>query len=290
MAVVPKFIGERVKRREDPRLITGTATYVDDLRLPGMLHALVLRSPHAHAAINSIDVEAARKAPGVVVVLTGADLKDKIGTLPCAAIADHKPFHPVLAEGKVRYVGEPVAAVVAADPYKAQDALDLVEVDYDPLDAVVDPEKALEPGAPLIHETFGTNLVHRAEVPGPGVEQAMQKAHRIVRFRVVNQRLAPVPIEARGVVAQWHRASGQLTLWSSTQIPHLLRSALAGMLNLAENRTRVIAPEVGGGFGCKLNVYREEALTGTLRSLWASPSSGSSAVAKILPPRHTDAT
>ena len=271
MAVIPKFIGERVKRREDPRLITGTATYVDDLRLPGMLHALVLRSPHAHAAINSIDVEAARKAPGVVAVLTGADLKDKIGTLPCAAIADHKPFHPVLAEGKVRYVGEPVAAVVAADPYKAQDALDLVEVDYDPLDAVVDPEKALEPGAPLIHETFGTNLVHRAEVPGPGVEEAMQKAHRIVRFRVVNQRLAPVPIEARGVVAQWHRASGQLTLWSSTQIPHLLRSALAGMLNLAENRTRVIAPEVGGGFGCKLNVYREEALTAYLAIALGKP-------------------
>ena len=271
MAVVPKFIGERVKRREDPRLITGTATYVDDLRLPGMLHALVLRSPHAHAKINSIDVEATRKAPGVVAVLTGADLKDKIGTLPCAAIADHKPFHPVLAEGKVRYVGEPVAAVVAADPYKAQDALDLVEVDYDPLDAVVDPEKALEPGAPLIHETFGTNLVHRAEVPGPGVEEAMQKAHRIVRFRVVNQRLAPVPIEARGVVAQWHRASGQLTLWSSTQIPHLLRSALAGMLNLAENRTRVIAPEVGGGFGCKLNVYREEALTAYLAIALGKP-------------------
>jgi len=126
MAVVPKFIGERVKRREYPRLITGTATYVDDLRLPGMLHALVLRSPHAHAAINSIDVEAARKAPGVVAVLTGVDLKDKIGTLPCAAIADHKPFHPVLAEGKVRYVGEPVAVVLSDDPYKAQDALDLV--------------------------------------------------------------------------------------------------------------------------------------------------------------------
>ena len=196
MAVVPKFVGERVKRREDPRLITGTATYVDDLRLPGMLHALILRSPHAHAKINSIDIEAARKASGVIAVLTAAELKNKIGSLPCAAIAEHKPFHPVLAKGKVRYVGEPIAVVVAADPYKAQDALDLVEVDYDPLEAVVDPEKALEPGAPLIHEKFGTNLVHRAEVPGPGVEEAMHRAHRIIKFRIVNQRLAPMPIEA----------------------------------------------------------------------------------------------
>ena len=264
MAVVPKFVGERVKRREDPRLITGTATYVDDLRLPGMLHAIILRSPHAHAKINSIDINAASKASGVITVLTAAELKDKIGSLPCVAIAEHKPFHPVLAIDKVRYVGEPIVVVVATDPYKAQDALDLVEVDYDPLEAVVDPEKALEPTAPLIHEEFGSNLVHRAEVSSPGVEEAMHRADRTIKFRIVNQRLAPIPIEPRGAVAQWHRASQQLTLWSLTQIPHLLRSAIAAMLKLAENRTRVIAPEVGGGFGCKLNVYREEALTAYL--------------------------
>jgi aerobic carbon-monoxide dehydrogenase large subunit len=137
MAVVPKFVGERIKRREDPRLITGTATYVDDVCLPGMLSAVILRSPHAHAKINSIDVAAARKLHGVVAILTGDDVKGKIGSIPCVAPAEHIPFHPVLAQGKVRYVGEAVA--VAANPYLAQDAVDLIEVDYDPLDAVVDP-------------------------------------------------------------------------------------------------------------------------------------------------------
>jgi carbon-monoxide dehydrogenase large subunit len=264
VAVIPKLIGERVKRREDPRLITGTATYVDDIQLPRMLHAVILRSPHAHARIAAIDIESARKAPGVFAVLIGTDLKEKVGSLPCVAIAEHKPFHPVLALNKVRFVGEPVVAVVATDPYKAQDALDLVEVDYEPLDAVVDPEKALEASAPLIHEEFGTNLVHRAEVANPAVEEAMRQADRVIKLRVVNQRLAPIPMEPRGAVAQWHHASQQLTLWSSTQIPHLLRSSIAAILKLAENRTRVIAPEVGGGFGGKLNVYREEALVAYL--------------------------
>ncbi|MGH7934887.1 MAG: xanthine dehydrogenase family protein molybdopterin-binding subunit, partial [Candidatus Binataceae bacterium] len=148
--------------------------------------------------------------------------------------------------------------------YKAQDALDLVEVDYDPLDAVIDPEKALDPGAPVLHDQFGNNLVTRTEVANPAVDEAMRKADRVVKFRIVNQRLAPIPMEPRGVVAQWNAGSKHLTLWSSTQIPHLLRSALAGLLKLAENHVRVIAPEVGGGFGCKLNVYREEALTAHL--------------------------
>ncbi|HJU27979.1 MAG TPA: xanthine dehydrogenase family protein molybdopterin-binding subunit, partial [Candidatus Binataceae bacterium] len=264
MAVIPKFVGERIKRREDPRLISGTAAYVDDVRLPGMLSAVILRSPYAHAKIKSINVEAARKAPGVVAVLTGEDLRDKIGSLPCVAPAEHIPFHPVLAQDKVRYVGEPVAVAVASDPYKAQDALDLIEADYDPLDAVVDPEKALAPEAPLLHEQFGNNLVVRAEIPNPAVDEAIRQSDRVIRFRIVNQRLAPMPMEPRGVVAQWHAASRQMTIWSSTQIPHLLRSALAGVLKLSENLTRVIAPEVGGGFGCKLNVYREEALTAYL--------------------------
>ncbi len=128
MPVIPKFVGERIKRREDPRLISGTGTYVDDVRLPGMLSALVLRSPHAHARINSIDTKAAREAKGVACVLTGEDLKGKIGSVPCVAPADHVPFNPVLAIGKVRYVGEAVAVVVATDQYVAQDAIDLIEV------------------------------------------------------------------------------------------------------------------------------------------------------------------
>jgi aerobic carbon-monoxide dehydrogenase large subunit len=271
MAVIPKFMGERIKRREDPRLITGTGIYADDVRLPGLLSAVIMRSPYAHAKISSIDVEAARKAPGVVAVLTGDDVKDKLGSIPCVAPAEHIPFHPVLAQGKVRYIGESVAVVVATDPYLAQDAIDLIEVDYDPLDAVIDPEKALADDAPIIHEEFGNNLVTHAMVPNPAVDDAIKQADRVIKFRVVNQRLAPIPLEPRGVVASWHAASEQLTVWSSTQIPHLMRTALAGVLGLGENRVRVIAPEVGGGFGCKLNFYREEALLAHLSMTLGRP-------------------
>ncbi len=271
MAAVPKFIGERIKRREDPRLITGRATYVDDVRLPGMLSAVILRSPYAHAKIKSIDADAARKAPGVVCVLTGVDVKDRIGSVPCIAPVEHLPHHPVLAQDKVRFVGEPVAVAVATDSYKAQDALDLIEVDYEPLDAVVDPERALEPGAPLLHEQFGNNVVTRAELQNPAVDETMRSADRIIKFRIANQRLAPVPMEPRGVVAQWNPGAQPLTLWSSTQIPHMLRSRLAEMLKLGENRIRVIAPEVGGGFGCKVNVYGEEALVAYLAMTLGRP-------------------
>jgi carbon-monoxide dehydrogenase large subunit len=264
MAVIPKFMGERIKRREDPRLISGTGTYVDDIKLVGMLSAAIMRSQYAHAKINSIDLSKARKAEGVACVLAGADIGDQIGSVPCVAPAEHVPHHPVLAIGKVRFVGEPVAVAVASDVYKAYDALDLIEADFDPLDAVVDPEKALEAGAPIIHEEFGTNLVTRAEVPNPQVDEAMRKADKVIKFRIVNQRLAPTPMEPRGAVAQWNAGMRQLTVWSSTQIPHLLRSQLAEMLKLGENKIRVIAPEVGGGFGCKLNVYAEEALVAYL--------------------------
>ena len=198
MAVIPKFVGERIKRREDPRLITGTGIYVDDVRLPGMLSAVVLRSPHAHAKINSIDLGKARALKGVTCVLSGDDVKDKIGPLPCVAPADHVPFHPVLAQGKVRFVGEGVAVAVAATPYLAQDAIDLIEVDYDPLDAVVDPEKALAPGAAVLHPEFGTNSVTFAAVPNPAVDQALRSADKVVKFRLVNQRLAPILQDGSG--------------------------------------------------------------------------------------------
>jgi aerobic carbon-monoxide dehydrogenase large subunit len=271
MAVIPKFVGERIKRREDPRLVTGTGLYVDDLRLPGMLTAAILRTPYPHAKINSIDVSKARALGGVACVLTGADLKDKIGSVPCVAPADHVPFHPVLAQGKVRFVGEGVAVAVAPTAYVAHDALDLIEVDYEPLDAVTDPEKALDSGAPIIHAEFGTNSVALASVPNPAVDEAMSTADRVIKFRLVNQRLAPVPLEPRGVAAKWEPGYKQLTVWSSTQIPHLMRSQLAEMLRLGENRVRVIAPEVGGGFGCKLNVYAEEALVAYLAMTLGRP-------------------
>jgi aerobic carbon-monoxide dehydrogenase large subunit len=264
MAVIPKFVGERIKRREDPRLITGEGLYVDDVRLPGMLTAVILRSPYAHAKINSINLDTARKLPGVVAVFSGDDFKDKIASVPCVAPAEHVPYHPVLAQGKVRFVGEGVAVAVAQNAYIAHDALDLIDVDYDALDAVVNPEKALEADAPILHEEFKSNSVTFAAVPNAAVDEAMKKADKIIRFRIHNQRLAPVPMEPRGVVARWDRGYRQLTIWSSTQIPHLMRSQVAEMLGLGENKVRVIAPEVGGGFGAKLNVYAEEALTAYL--------------------------
>ncbi|NOT57161.1 MAG: xanthine dehydrogenase family protein molybdopterin-binding subunit [Deltaproteobacteria bacterium] len=260
MPITPKMVGTRIKRREDPRLITGQAIYTDDLQLPGMLYMSVLRSIYAHAAINSIDITNAKALAGVVAVYTGADIDGLTGPVPCVAeVPGMKlPHHPLLAVGKVRYVGEPVAVVIATSRYVARDATDLIEVEYDALDAVVDPEKAAERDSVPIHETFGDNIAFRTEVPNPAVEQALKEADTVVKLRIVQQRLVPMAMEPRATVAQWDRGTKQLTVWSSTQIPHLLRTQIAEALRLPENHVRVIAPEVGGGFGAKLNVYREE--------------------------------
>ena len=262
---VSKSVGARIKRREDPRLIQGLATYVDDLQMPGMCYVTFVRSPHAHARIQSIDASAATELDGVVAVITGDDVKD-VGGVPCAATDFPNvqvPHHPVLASGKVRFVGEPVAAVVATDRYTAHDAVDLVEVDYDPLEAVTNAEAALDADATKIHES-DTNLAFTWDLEGGDVEGALKSADRVVKQRFVHQRLAPNPIEPRGVAADYNAGDNQLTLWSSTQIPHILRTQIALMLDMNENRVRVIAPEVGGGFGCKLNVYAEEAVLGFL--------------------------
>ena len=264
---MPKYVGARTKRKEDPRLIRGMSTYVDDVRLHAMLHVAIVRSPHAHAQLKRIDAAAALKLPGVVAVFTAQDVQDKVGSVPCAAqIPDLKiPKHPVLAIGKVRYVGESVAAVVAQDRYIAADAANLIEVDYEPLPAVVDPLEALEPGSTVIHEEWKDNVAFRTQSAGGDVEKAFNSAEvPIIKQRMLNQRLIPVAMETRGVVAQYQRGDNLLTLWSSSQIPHLLRTQVAVMLNLPENHVRVIVPEVGGAFGSKLNVYREEALLGFL--------------------------
>ena len=264
---MPKYVGARTKRKEDPRLIRGMSTYVDDVKLHGMLHVAIVRSPHAHAQLKGIDAAAALKLPGVVAVFTAQDVQDKVGSVPCAAqIPDLKiPKHPVLAIGKVRYVGESVAAVVAQDRYIAADAANLIEVDYEPLPAVVDPLEALEPGSTIIHEEWKDNVAFRTESAAGDMEKAFKSAEvPIIKQRMLNQRLIPVAMETRGVVAQYQRGDNFLTLWSSSQIPHLLRTQVAVMLNLPENHVRVIVPEVGGAFGSKLNVYREEALLGFL--------------------------
>ncbi|MGH2509497.1 MAG: xanthine dehydrogenase family protein molybdopterin-binding subunit, partial [Ktedonobacteraceae bacterium] len=263
---IAALVGTPIKRREDPRLITGQATYVDDIKLVGMLHMSVLRSPYGHARITSINVEAARKHPGVVAVYTAEDLKGVVGVIPVAVpvglVASGMGVRNPLAEGKVRFYGDPVAVVIADARYTARDARDLIEVDYEPLPAAIDVEKAMQPGAPLLYEDFGTNVALSSHPDSTDIDKvfAQTKADGGVNFkaRFVNQRLAPTPMETRGVVAQFTKSDKKLTVWSSSQIPHLLRNLLASQLGLPQHQVHVIVPEVGGGFGCKLNVYPEE--------------------------------
>jgi len=259
-------IGTPIKRREDPRLITGQATYVDDIKIPGMLYMAVLRSPYGHARINSINTEAARNHPGVKAVYTAADLKGAVGNVaiavPLGEIANGMGVHGPLAEGKVRFYGDPVAVVIAEDRYVARDARDLIEVDYEPLPAIVDVEKAMQPGAPLLYEEFGTNVAFSLTPPTDDIDKVFEQTKAdggiVVKQRMVNQRLAPNSIETRGVVAEYRKANKSLTVWSSSQIPHLLRNILAALVGLPQHQVRVIVPEVGGGFGSKLNIYPEE--------------------------------
>ncbi|MDE3169164.1 MAG: xanthine dehydrogenase family protein molybdopterin-binding subunit [Acidobacteriota bacterium] len=258
-----KLVGKRLRRREDPRLITGTATYVDDIHLEDMQYAAIVRSPHAAARILSIEIAAAQNSPGVIAVFTGKDT-EKVGGVPCGASLPglRVPHHNVLAVGRVYFVGHPVAVVVAKDRYMAQDAADLVEVNYEPLPAVADPEKALAPGAAPVHPEWPDNVAFTFHQDGGDVDKAFAEADVVVKQRITSQRLIPMAMETRGVVAEWHGADRQLNLYTSTQIPHLVRTLVATMLGLDENRVRVITPEVGGGFGSKLNVYAEEALMG----------------------------
>jgi aerobic carbon-monoxide dehydrogenase large subunit len=263
---VSKLVGAKVKRREDPRLVRGLGQYVDDINLPNTLHVAILRSPYAHARIKSLETHAARQHPGVIAVVVGTEIKDQVGTLPVSGGNEtlRIPKHYVLAVDKVCYVGEAVAAVVAEDSYIARDALDLIQVEYEPLPVVSDPEKALAPGSPVIHSEWPDNIAFRSEQKQGNLAKAFKEAHKIVNQRLVHQRLAPVAIEARGVVAHYLSSDKELTVWSSTQIPHMLKTHLSQMLKLPENEVRVVAPEVGGAFGSKLNVYAEEALLGYL--------------------------
>jgi aerobic carbon-monoxide dehydrogenase large subunit len=262
---MPTLFGSAIKRREDPRLITGNATYTDDVKLPGLTFAMFVRSPYAHARIVSINVDAARSAPGVVAVFTGNDVKDDLVPVPCAwnpPNCDLKvPPHPLLAWEKVRYVGDAVAMVVAETRGQARDAVDLVEVDYEPLGATVDPEKATEPGAAQLHADVPGNLAFTWTVAGGDAEAAFKSAEVKVSQRIVQQRLLPTAMEARAAVASFNRGSGQLTLWVTSQNPHIHRFLCSVMLKLPEHRVRVIAPEVGGGFGSKIPAYPDETLT-----------------------------
>src|SRR5438045_2502237 len=219
---IAAMLGSPIKRREDPRLITGQATYVDDIKLPGMLHMVVLRSPYGHARINSIKTDATRTHPGVRPVYTAQDLKGVIGNVPIAVplghIAKGMGVHGPLAEGKVRFYGDPVAVVIADDRYIARDARDLIEVDYEPLRAVVDVEKAMQPDAPLLYEEFQTNVAFSMHPPTDAIDKVFEQTKAdggiVVTARLVNQRLAPSSMETRGVVADFRKSDRSLTLWS----------------------------------------------------------------------------
>ncbi len=257
------YVGQAMKRKEDPRMISGRANYVDDIALPGMLHAAIVRSPEAHAKILAIDKSAAEDHPGVVAVFTGEDLaRDFASALPMAwdppGVEIKTPDHWPLSRGAVKHVGDPVAVVVAVDRYVAVDAAEDVIVDYDPLPAVVDPEKALEDGSALVWDEFGTNKTHEWAVGGGDIAAALAEADVVVEQRVPNHRTSGAPIEPRGSIGE--PRGENLTLYSSTQIPHIARLLLAGMLDMPEDKIRVVAPDVGGGFGAKLQVYAEEAL------------------------------
>jgi carbon-monoxide dehydrogenase large subunit len=255
------WVGQALRRQEDPPFLMGQGSFVDDLTLPGVLHVAVVRSPEAHANISSIDTSGAEARGDVVAVFTGEDMGDLLAGLPCAWVPPgvdvNSPEHWPLARGEVKHVGDPVAVVVGHDKYSVVDAAEDVVVEYESRPAVIDPEKALE-GPPFVHEAFGTNKTHEWSLGGGDLDAGFAEADVVIERRVVNHRTAPAPIEGRGVVAEWR--GGELTVWTSTQIPHILRLQLAGMLGIPEDRLRVIAPDVGGGFGSKLQVYGEEAL------------------------------
>jgi carbon-monoxide dehydrogenase large subunit len=261
-------IGERIKRNEDPRLLTGRALFVDDVELPDMLHVAFVRSPHAHARLLGIDATQARQREGVVVVYTAEDLGDywKPGPLlvpppPVEGMVFHERTQVPLAKDKVRHLGEPVAMVVAVSRYVAEDATEDILVDYEPLPAVVDLEKALQPGAALVHEDVGSNVAAHVVQKKGDYEAARARADVIVRRRFSYDRGAAAAIENRGVVAQWDGRAQRLTIWDTTQAPIPVRNGLAAMLGLSEHQVRLVAPFIGGGFGPKIMMfYPEEVL------------------------------
>ena len=261
MAQAPKFIGAPIKRRDDPRLIQGLAHYVDDFNPHGTLHMALVRSPYGKANIRSVDISRAKAAEGVVAVYTHEETKG-IGPVPVGGLVpDAKvPNQPILADKQALFAGEPVVAVVAKTRYGARDAAELVEIDYEPLDAVVDLEAALEPGSPKVHEAYESNEAFIWGIAGGDVEAGFQEADVIVKEKITNARVAPLALEPRGVLAHYLPGEDKMTLWTSTQVPHKVRTLVAIQIGMPENRMRVIAPEVGGGFGSKLNIYREEAL------------------------------
>ena len=269
------YVGQSVRRFEDHRLLTGQGSYVDDMKLPGLLNAVVLRSLHAHANIRSIDVSAASRVPGVVAVFTAADIQDLAVEIPTRTNTGADEFnptrHPLLASDKVCYVGQAVAVLIAEDIYTAADALDQIVVDYEILPALTDPYEALEPGAMIIHPDQGSNVSLRTVNGGGDLDGAFAQADHVVRQTYQVQRLAPAPMEPRGLIADYDSQADLLTVWDSTQHPHEVREHLVHLLGRTEESIRVIAPDVGGGFGEKASLFPEEVVIPYLSILLGRP-------------------
>jgi carbon-monoxide dehydrogenase large subunit len=253
-----KFVGDRHLRKEDPRLLTGRGQYVGDIVLPGMLHAVLVRSPHAHARIVRVDAARAREHPGVVDVVCFADLGAAGRPFPIVPPHPELRGHnfPMLADGRARFVGEVVAAVVADSRYTAEDARELVDVEYEPLPSA----QTLAAGAPAVHDDIPDNLAGRVTLARGDVEAALRAAPRVVQIKLNIGRGGGQPMETRGLVADWNAALGQLTVWASSQVPHQIRQFIGDLLDLPPHQVRVVAPDVGGGFGAKLIVYPEDVL------------------------------
>lgn len=281
----PGYVGTSVRRREDWHLVTGKGTFVADMRRSGMLEAVFVRSPVARGHIADIDVSGARALPGVVAVLTAADLVGHVDPFTRFVDQEDTPpdleeaVHPVvlpcpmepLASEEVRYVGQPVAVVVAASRYVGEDAAELIVVEYEDLPAVTDPEAAVQDGAELVHADLGTNVQASYHVSVGDAPAALEEAEHRLSCRIHVPRLAANPLEARAVLAEWDEARAQLTVWSSTQVPHMVRTRICEQLHLPEADVRVIAPDVGGGFGPKVNVYPEEVIVPHLARLLGRP-------------------
>ncbi|HUY73169.1 MAG TPA: xanthine dehydrogenase family protein molybdopterin-binding subunit [Candidatus Dormibacteraeota bacterium] len=272
---ITTMIGAKIHRREDPRLVSGEGRYIDDFTRPGTVFMSVVRSPHAHALIKSIDLSAASKAPGVVAIYTHKDIAKVIaGTMPAAPafVADKKQVPPrfPIAEKEVAYQGEPVAVVIAESKGKAADAANLIDVDYEVLPAVMDLDKALDPKSPTAHtgapDNLGWDLTYIPEDPS-----VMKGADVVVKQRILQQRLAPTPMEPRGVLAEYSHPDQSMTIWMSSQNPHFIRLFLAGALGMPETRIRVISPDVGGGFGAKISPYSEDYLVPAAAKLSGRP-------------------
>src|SRR4026208_1565866 len=263
-----RYFGERIKRNEDPRLLTGQGLYVDDVDLPNMLHAAFVRSPYAHARIIRIDVSQALQREGVVAIYTANDLGDywKPGPLlvrppPVKDIVFNEKTQVPLAKDKVKFAGEPIVMVLAESRYIAEDALADIQVDYEPLEAVVDLEKALQPESAIIHEEIGSNIAAHVLQTKGDYESVKKDAALVIKRRFKYEHGCAAAIENRGIVAEWDRRAGRLTVWDTTQAPVVIRNGLAGMLGLSERNVRVIAPFIGGGFGPKIMMfYQEEVL------------------------------